>query len=420
MAGINSGLFAARAGISSNGLAISVLADNITNANTTGYKASRADFSDMLSSSLGAKSGGGVTVGQGSQVQAVTQIFNQGAFEFTGRGLDLGIAGNGFFILSNDGQRLYTRAGNFKVDSDGFLLDQNGFQVQGFPTGGAGGLEALNVNSVSQSSAQTSAVTIAGNIDATSTNTTIPTPPPALTFSALSNAASFSTFVDVFDSLGAKHTVTVYFYKTAASTWTARGYVDAGEVGGTAGDPSQIGTAAITFDSSGQRTSVPAADWTATPAWSNGASSDPISFLFDPLTQFAAPSAINSITQDGTGVGNVVSFSVGSDGALFASLDNGETTSVGTIALANFANPEGLSRNGNSVYAATSSSGDAIVGTPDTGRFGSIQSGALELSTADIADDFVKLIQLQRGFQGSSRLIGTINDLLSEIVNLVR
>ena len=437
MASIMNGLFAGRAGIASHGTAIAVLADNIANSNTVAYKTSRAEFTDLLAGNISG-GGGGASVGSGSSVDSVTQIFNQGTFEFTGRGLDLGIDGQGFFVLSDNGARFYSRAGNLKIDADGRLLNQNGLEVMGFPANGSGGLESLNVNSITATSARTQNVTITGNLNATITKSSGAydvVPGAGATFAQLSTAASFSTYADIYDSLGGQHTVTVYFFHTAQNTWVAQGYVDGNDIqGGTAGVPVQLtnAQATLTFSNSGLRTVVPvppAADFdnvtppTGAPysGWKNGADSvSSVDFTFDPFTQFSSPSNINSISQDGKGQGNIVSFNVEQNGNLFALLDNGQTTSVGVIALATFSNPEGLRRNGESLYTKTTESGEAVIGTPNIGQFGAIQSGALELSTSDIASDFIKLISLQRGFQGSSRVITSIDDLLSEVINLAR
>jgi flagellar hook protein FlgE len=409
------GLFAGRAGIQSHGTGISVLADNIANANTTGFKYSRADFADLVAGNL---SGGSTLVpGSGSQVNSITPVLTQGTFEFTGRGLDAAIDGQGYLVVADtggSGSRYYTRAGNLQIDTEGNLLNQNGYQVLGFPSSGAGGLQALNVNNRATGSVDTAGVSIGGNLDASSPIL----PADATSFSTLNDTAQFSTFLDVFDSLGGSHTVTVYFFHTAANTWQARGFVDADDVGGVAGAPSQLFNVTMSFDNAGQRTLIGAPDATATPAWDNGSAAGSIGFTFDPFSQFASSSSINNISQDGTGTGNVVGFQIEESGTVFAQLDNGQTAAIGIVALASFANPEGLRRVGGSLYSETTTAGEPVIGRPNTGNFGSIESGALELSNADIASDFIKLISLQRGFQGSSRIITNINDLLNEIVNL--
>lgn len=413
MAGIADGLFAGRAGIQAHGTAISVLADNISNSNTVAYKASRTEFSDLVSGNL---QGGGTSLqaGSGSSATGITSLFNQGSFEITGRGLDLGINGSGFFILEDAGARFYSRAGNFRVDEQGNILNQNGLNVLGFPANGQGGLESLNVATVTQDNIETENANFAGNFDASSPVTAVPGAP---TFASLTSNSTFSTFVDVFDSLGASHTVSLFAFKTGPNAFTVNGYVDAGEVGGAAGSPSLIGTTNMTFNADG--TLAAGGTFTANPiAWSNGSAAGDIDFDLTAFTQFSSPSSVNSVTQDGEGAGNIIAFNVDSQGNLFAQLDNGQNTVIGALALATFASPEGLGRVGGSLFIEGSDSGEPVVGTPGVGQFGSIEAGALELSTADIGNDFIKLITLQRGFQGSSRIITSIDELLNEIINL--
>ena len=425
MASIIDGLFAGRSGLQGHGQAISVLADNIANSNTTGFKASRADFSSLLA---GAISGGGssdITVGSGSQINAVTQLFNQGTFENTGRSLDLAIQGNGFFVLEDTvGQRFYSRAGNLKTDKSGYLLDQNGYYVMGYPAGGTGQLDRLNVNERSLSTVSTTAINVSGNLNAAATVTAVPA--AGSTLAQVLAAASYSTTVDVFDSLGAQHTVTLGFFRTGAgapSTWAVRAYVDASETGGVAGVASQILTSTfdMTFGNTGVRTNAVAgtADGQITASWASGATST-IDLDMDNFTQFASPNNIQQIDQDGTGGGSVVSFQVQDDGSLSALLDNGQRATIGTITLASFSNPEGLGRRTGTILVETNASGEPVIGTPGTGQFGGLQGEALELSTADLASDFIKLISLQRGFQGSSRMITSINDLLNEVMSIAR
>ena len=422
MPSIIDGLFSARAGIASHGTAIATLSDNISNANTTGFKASRADFADLLAGNLS-----GASVGSGSQVVSTTQILNQGTLEFTGRGLDVAIDGNGFFMVSDiagGGQTYYSRAGNLKIDPAGNLLNQNGYQLLGFPVGGAGGLEALNVNERSSNSIQTNAVTIGGNLSADAGITAAAAIPVlGSTFNTYNTAAQFSTFVDVFDSLGGQHTVTNYFYHTAPNAWTVVAVVDGADTG-SVNPTDELGRVNLTFGNDGLRPAAtipvpPLGDINAVPTWANGSSTtSPLTFTFDPFTQFSSPSAVTSITQDGTGGGAVIGFTVEANGNLFAQLDNGQTATIGTLALASFSNNEGLRRIGGSLYAESTDSGEPVVGRPNTGTLGALEAGALELSTSDTAGDFIKLISLQRGFQGSARVITSINDLLNEIINL--
>jgi len=445
---IANGLFAGRAGIASHGIAIAVLGDNISNSNTTAFKAGRADFQDLLAGNLGGGSGG-VAVGSGSEVSSVKTVFTQGTLEFTGRGLDMAIDGNGFFVVQDtSGARYYTRAGNFNIDKDGDIRDQSGNQVMGFPVTKQG-IQALNVRQFDQTNISTQTVTVSGNLDAGVTGRGEAAILAAVTFTDLNSptVTDFQIPVDVFDGLGGKHAVNLFFSKNTTpnvaappagagpiaageTEWIVRAFVDGGETtGGVAGTPVQLGgIGRMRFNSDGIRifpaAGTPAIDAAtlAAPAtrWANGADNSPIDFAIDPFTQYDNTSLVNAVTQDGKGAGNVVNFSVQSDGTLFAQLDNGTVTGIARLAMANFSNPEGLDRRGGALYVQTNTSGEPVIGRPQTGQFGAIQAGALELSTSDIAADFIKLITLQRGFQGSSRIITSINDLLNEVINLVR
>ncbi len=427
MASIINGLFAGRAGISSHGSAIAVSGDNISNSNTIGYKANRAEFEDLMA-------GEGVIgrqVGSGSSVATVSTIFEQGTLEFTGRPLDLGIAGTGYFVVAKEDQRYFTRAGNFKVDSAGFVTNQLGLAILGFPANGSGALEPININSIKQGTVATTEVDIAGNIDASSdlVNTAvIPVPglvvPPTVTYSDLNSFAAYSTVVDVFDTLGEKHTISMFFYHTDTNEYTVRGYVNNEEVDATGtltGYPRLIGEKVITFGGNGQRNPLPVVgtpDFTTNITWKNQSELSDIAVTFSPMTQYSAQSNILSISQDGQGVGAVTTLAVSSNGSISALLTNGQQTVIGTLAMASFSNPEGLTRLGGNLLSLSTSSGEPVYGKAESGNFGSLKSGTVELSTVDIASEFVKIITLQRGFQASSRIITTINQLLNEIIQL--
>lgn len=432
MASIVNGLFAARAGIASHGIAIGVVGDNISNSNTIGYKGSRADFSDLLA---GGQQPGRV-VGIGSQIDNIVSIQEQGTLEFTGRTLDMSVDGRGYFVVADGAQRFYTRAGNFKLDSSGFIVNNSNQAVLGFPEGGTGALEPINVNNTStQTSIETRNITLAGNLNASSPPSTLPVVPTAagtvpgvetVTFSQLSSAASFSTVVQAFDTLGTSHNVSVFFFKNAApgsfTAWAVTNSSDVDGTGSSVGFPRLLDSQVITFGTNGAKT-TPAAgtpDFTFTPPWNNNSSQAiPVNLSLNPFTQYSASSNVLSITQDGLGVGSVSGINIEKDGRVFAVLDNGQTTILGTIALAKFANDEGLVRQGNNLLQQTLQSGDPVVGRPEAGDLGGIEAGSLELSTVDVATEFVRLISLQRGFQANSRIITTINQLLGEIVQIV-
>lgn len=439
VSGIVNGIFSGRSALNSHGEAMGAIGDNIANANTPGYKTARAEFEDIIAGG----SAPGRTIGSGSNVSAITQIFQQGTLESTGRPLDIGIDGNGYFVVAKDAQRFYTRAGNFKVDAAGFIVTQNNMAVLGFPAGGSGALAPINVNTVEQSSVSTKNVTISGNVNASSSRTInlatdIPdttTSPPSVTYAQLSDLASYSTVVDIFDSLGEAHTATFYFFKdsSTANTYEVRGYVNnedvdtAAQAGGLSGYPRPItdgsaGSIPLTFGGDGIRNNLPSTgtpDLAANITWTNGADPSPVNIKFDPFTQYSAANNILSITQDGKGVGAVTNLNIQDNGTIFALLSNGQSATIGTIGLVNFANTEGLTRVGKNLLVQSPQSGEPIVGEPTSGTFGSVKSGTIELSTVDIADQFVKLVSLQRGFQANAKVITTINQLLNEVIQLV-
>ena len=410
-------------------MAISVAGDNISNANTIGFKANRASFEDIMA-------GEGVVgkqVGSGSQIGNVQTIFEQGTLEFTGRPLDLGISGSGYFVLADGLQRTYTRAGDFKIDAAGFITNQSGLAVLGFPANGSGALEPINTNNIEQASIATNQVNIAGNVNSAAPlvdKATIPIPgpaiPPVISYADLNAYAEYSTVIDVYDSLGESHQVSLMFFHTGASEYTVRAYVNNEDVDNPltltrTGYPRLLGEKTFAFNGNGQRnppfdSATP--DITMSITWNNGADPSTTDVNFNPLTQYAAASNILSVTQDGKGIGSVTSISVGLDGRISALLTNGQVSVIGTVALANFSNPEALGRIGKNQLALTVASGDPIYGKPATGTFGTIKAGTVELSTVDIAAEFVRIITLQRGFQASTRIITTINQLLNDVIQL--
>lgn len=441
MPSIVNGLFSGRSGLASHGTAIAVVGDNISNSSTIGYKASRAEFQDLIAGGQTA----GKVVGSGSTTSAVSTIFEQGTLEFTNRPLDLAIDGNGFFVVADGAERFYTRAGNFKVDASGYIVNQNDKAVLGFPADGTGALEPLNVNTVSQSSVSTTSVAIAGNLDASEPVMGGAIPPfvPAgvdpstytvaeqgVTYADLNSAAAFSTVAQVFDSLGASHTVTFFAFRTNANEYTVRGYVNSEEVdtaGSVTGRPRLItddlvtpnGDIVLAFNGDGTLDAAGSSETlTVNIPWQNGADPSPIDLDFSSFTQYSGSSNILSIQQDGQGVGTVTSLDIESNGQIFARLSNGQAAVIGTIGMVTFSNPEGLTRIGNNLLQQSGASGEPVVGRAETGTFGAIESGRIELSTVDIANEFVKLITLQRGFQANSRIITTINQLLNEIIQL--
>jgi flagellar hook protein FlgE len=425
-------LFAGVSGISSNGNAMNIIGDNIANANTVGFKSSRAVFFDLLSADVG-----GTKIGLGSRLASSDRLFVQGGVETTNSATDMAIQGHGLFILKDaQGGTFYSRAGEFSVDKDGNLANPAGLAVQGIKLDANGnptsGLTNIVINQVVVSPAETSEIQLAANLDATASTPTAAIPADAAgTEDTPANwfaGSNFSTVVTVYDSLGQGHDLTYLFRKTGtANQWDYRVVANSNEItGGTAGDLQQINGAGgqLVFNSDG---TLQLASTTITAvgpiAWADGANPQTIAaadVLFNGTTQFALPSSISQINQDGSQSGILKGINIGNDGVITGQFTSGGTQPLFRIALGDFANPQGLEHVGNSLYLQSPDSGAVLVGSPGDGSFGSVLSGSLELSTVDLATEFVKMVTTQRGFQASSRTITVTDTLLEEVANLKR
>jgi flagellar hook protein FlgE len=430
-------LFAGVSGISSNGNAMNVIGDNIANANTVGFKSSRAVFFDLLSADVG-----GTKIGLGSRLASSDRLFVQGGVETTNSATDMAIQGHGLFILKDaQGGTFYSRAGEFSVDKDGNLANPAGLAVQGIKLDANGnptsGLTNIVINQVVVSPTETSKIQLAANLDATDSTPTAPNPVDAAgTEDTPANwfaGSNFSTVVTVYDSLGQGHDLTYLFRKTAtANEWDYRVVANSNEItGGTAGDLEQVNATGgrLVFNPDGtlQTSSTSGASTTITAMgpidWADGANPQTIAaadVLFNGTTQFALPSSISQINQDGSQSGILKGINIGNDGVITGQFTSGGTQPLFRIALGDFANPQGLEHVGNSLYLQSPDSGAVLVGSPGDGSFGTVLSGSLELSTVDLATEFVKMVTTQRGFQASSRTITVTDTLLEEVANLKR
>jgi flagellar hook protein FlgE len=426
-------LFAGVSGINANGNAMNIIGDNIANANTIGFKSSRAVFFDLLSANVG-----DTKIGLGTRLAESQRLFVQGGVETTNSVTDLAVQGNGLFVLRDtQGGTYYSRAGQFSLDRDGNLVNPAGLAVQGLQLDINGnpvsGLTNIVISQLVVSPTPTTAIGIAANLDATATPPSAALPADAEgTSDTPANwfgGANFSTVVTVYDSLGQGHDLTVLFSKTAtANQWSYRVVANAGEVsGGTAGNMQQVNGAGglVAFNSDGSlATGAPTSISAIGPiTWANGATSQSIpasDFDFTGSTQYALPSAVNQVTQDGSSSGILKGISIGNDGVIYGQFTTGGNQPLYRIALADFANPQGLTHVGNTLYQESQASGVPLNGGPGDGSFGTVLSGALELSTVDLATEFVKMVTTQRGFQASARTITVTDGLLEEVSNLKR
>ncbi len=421
MTRIESAVNTSTQGLMAQGGAIAVIGDNIANANTTGYKTARAEFVDLMGEYSGDRLSSVVSgAGDGVAISGIRVLQQNGVVESTGRELDVAISGGGFFMVGEVGAPQYTRAGNFEVNSDGLLVNAQGLPVLGFTGTDTATLGTINMFNVATAGSVTTNVSLFGNLNANEEVTTVPQNPG--TFREIGSAASFTVTQSVFDSLGTRQEVLVAFYKTGPGAWTAQAYLDGSAVGGTAGQPQQIGTASFTFGGDGKIAAANAANAkiTATPAYSNGAAAGNFTLDFSSMTQFSGGSLVNNVTQDGQANGSVNSYEFDSDGKVYALLDNGSRSQIGTIPLATFRNIDGLERSGTGVFSATAKTGDPEIAAAGKGLLGTLEGGALERSTVDIASQFVNLILFQRGYQANSQVLSTVNDILKNTIGLIR
>lgn len=422
---LESAVFASREGLNSHGQAIAVVGDNISNANTTGYKTSRVEFSDLLSGGMDADlnaciDGGG---GNGARVSAIKQLHEVGVIEQTNRGLDAGIEGGGFFIATDGERQYYTRAGNFIIDEGGYLSTAAGLNVLGYAPGTNTGLITLNMVKLESTGAPTTNVEVVGNLDSRSTAG----PDQMLDVLApeeLRQRADYTTELRVYDSLGTPHNLVLAFKKTGLGTWSTRVYAKGEEVAGKnpgtwveIGDPKTLEFPSTGVMSDAQKD---AAVVTCNPTWLNGAAAKDFTINLGGYSQFAAVSITNSINSDGRGSGNISGYEINDNGEVFGLLDSGSREQLGTIALASFPNLSGLKRAGDASFLAEDQAGQMNDGVPGTAEFGKLRTKALERSTVDIADQFVNLVVYQRGYQASSQALNAANELLRDTLALMR
>jgi flagellar hook protein FlgE len=336
-------------------------------------------------------------------IAAIYGVFSQGASQVTGRRTDVGIQGDGFFVVEANGERFYTCSGSFSFDEDGNWVGAGSQRVQGWVADAAGNIDVTRpIDDLT--------IALGDVIDPHATE--------ELEFGGnLSSDAAVgdevNTSMTVFDSLGTGHEVTLTFTKTGANAWSA----SAG-IGATA---YAVAPATLTFDATGALTSAP----TLTFGGFTPPGADPLWFdlVLDgdaPLVQFAGQASAQALRQDGIAIGFLSNFTIGDDGSINGQFNNGENRVLGAIATADFANPEGLMRVDDSNFAVTNNSREPQVRLPGFGTRGLLAAGTLEMSNVDLAQEFTNLIIAQGGFQANSRVITTSDELLQELVNLKR
>ena len=413
---------------------LNVISNNIANASTVGFKTSSAEFAEVFASSL--LGSGAAATGQGVVLSEIRTDFSQGNIEFTSNGLDMAISGNGFFVVTGDeGGREFTRAGGFRVDREGFLVNAASQRLQGFQANGdgeiTGAMDDLFIDTTLIAPEETKGVTLISNIDSRDIAPTAATPfdpEDPLTY----NSATSTT---IYDSLGNSHVQNVYFRKdltpvgTATNSYSIYVTIDSEQLYTNAATPN--GT--IGFDRSGQiipntidpllNTSVDTLTYAPKDINGvvNGAVGGDNGILTVDListTQFGTDFAVSSILQDGFGAGQLIAFEIDETGLAFARFTNGQSKAIGQVALANFRNNNGLQPVGETNFSETYLSGEPTIGEPGGGGRGSIEASAIESANVDLTAELVSLIIAQRNFQANAQVIQANDQLTTAVINL--
>lgn len=424
-------------GLNASARNLDVIGHNIANANTTGMKASRTEFAEVYASSLGAA--GGANAGIGVQVASVTQLFTQGNLKVTGKPLDLAINGSGFFAVGDrtnpNSDLLYTRNGEFKLDSQGFMITNNGLSLRGTALDGAGnvagspgqpiqfpttgGIPARATGTSTNPAEQ--GINLSANLDARAAVVPpVPVPPAPLTPAQLQNAST--TSLSVFDATGNRIQLNLYFLKTNSAVvagQTQNTWQVVGEANGQLGAMGQL-----EFDGAG-RAIAPSAFSTLTLAATTnpGGPTAPLNLRINDqslngLHQFASSFGVFDIRQDGYADGQLTAIDIGENGTILSRYSNGVSVPSFRIDLANFRNLQGLEPTNGGFWRETAASGQPVRNAPQTGGLGLIRQSALEESNVDMTQELVNMIVAQRSYQANAQTIKTQDQIQQTLVNL--
>ncbi len=396
---------------------LDVIGNNIANANTVGMKSSRAEFADLVASSIGVYGGGGS--GIGVEVANISQQFTQGNISVTGNNLDVAINGDGFFQIElPSGNTAYTRDGAFKLDNTGQIVTNGNAKVLGItadPVTGtilAGGTTGpLMLPAGGEIPAQISTeITASLNLDA---RAAIPTgTAPGSLVPALE---TYGTSLSVYDAQGVDTPVSLYFTRTQSATatptynsWDVYSSVD----GGT---PTSRGS--VTFGATGEvltstLTPVAVPDSLHTGTFN-------VAIDMSEITQFGSNFGVTKLTQDGQTSGKLTEVTIDANGTIQGKYSNGKTVAAGQLQLATFTNVQGLEAIGGNNWIKTTASGDpSSIGAPGSGNLGGLRAGALEESNVDLTAELVNMMTAQRAYQANAQTIKTQDQVMSTLVNL--
>jgi flagellar hook protein FlgE len=396
---------------------LNVTANNIANSATTGFKSSTANFAELFAVSTQGVSD--TQIGNGVQLQQVEQQFSQGDVETTGNSLDLALSGNGFFTVSSNGAQQFTRAGSFSTNNVGQVVNAAGQNLQVYAPTASGGFNTTSLTNLTiptgdSAPAASTTASMTFNLPADSTA------PTAVPFSpANANSYNQSTSLTLYDSLGAAHTASMYYVNTGGSTWDAYEYIDGTAVN--AGAPvkltySNSGALTGVVDAVGGTNSAAVNFGTYTPT--TGAAAMNVTFNLASSTQYGDDFGVTSVTQNGFTTGQISGVSVSGTGVVQANYTNGQSTSLGQVAVANFADQGGLQQVGNTNWVETFASGQPVFGAAGGAGVGNIESGSLEQSNVDITAQLVNMITAQRAFQANAEMVSTENAITQTVIGI--
>jgi len=398
-------------GLNAASKTLEVIGNNVSNANTVGFKQSRAEFADVYANSL--TGGGASQIGIGTNLANVSQQYTQGNITSTSNTLDIAINGGGFFRMSNNGAVTYSRNGQFQMDKFGYIVDAENKRLTGYTADANGVLSTgapseININTADLKPSASTEYKGVVNLDSRKTAL------PAAGFDP-SDPTTYhnSTAVTVFDRLGNEHTVQNFFVKTAPGTWSVFTTAD-----GISTPALPASTATMTFSGTGVAPTIVPATPTVNFAPTTGANAVALTMDFAGSTQFGSNFSINSLSQDGFTSGRLASFNTGKDGTIVGRYTNGQSKTLGQVVLANFVNPNGLQSLGGNAWVESADSGVPLIGTPNTGSMGVLQSSAVEDSNVDLTAELVNMITAQRVYQANAQTIKTQDQVLQTLVNL--
>ncbi len=394
-------------GLNAASKALEVIGNNVSNANTVGFKQSRAEFADVFAASL---SGAGATqIGIGTKISEVAQQFTESNITATNNTLDVAINGAGFFRLSNNGAITYTRNGQFQMDKNGYIVTSDGKRLMGNSADNLNGSSPVEIQIDTSDLQPVASTRITGTLNLNSASANID---QAVTPFSSTDPTSYtnSTAITVYDNLGNSHNVQNYYVKTAANTWSVYTTVDGTDVTPVP-TPSMVFNAGA-YDST--NSSITPISFTPT----TGGATMNISFDYSKSTQYGSSFSVNKLSQDGYNSGRIASFTIGDDGIIQGRYTNGQSKDLGRVILANFVNPNGLQSLGGNQWMASYESGDELIGAPGSSTLGLLQSSAVEDSNVDLTAELVNMITAQRIYQANAQTIKTQDQVMQTLVNM--